>query len=194
MKHFLRWRRIAGGLVFIVAFQQGCSDLTESKLKVHYQELNQGAKIIGNLNTALGEVVTIVGEVIQPRNKFDSANVNLKVLSIDGTPLKTSPPFVVLKPEFGGWEVVAIDREFLDFDNPTDSFLNSPDFRPPEGTILECVGYETGWFVGPPQEIYDRGPVRSTPLFHFRVYFISERVRILEPANLEGKIQEGTIQ
>ncbi|MFI4854643.1 MAG: ribbon-helix-helix domain-containing protein [Phycisphaerales bacterium JB065] len=126
----------------------------------------------GNLGLPLGQPVVVRGVIKKGGSKLMSP-FRLQVLSIDGVPVEKDlftnvRPFGVEQPRGLGWAYALgsdDDSVTLQFDQ-----------------TYEFYGYETGGYVGVPDEIYaELDELVATSGFHFRSEFVAARVRSVEP-------------
>lgn len=126
----------------------------------------------GILGLPLGQPVVVRGVIRKGGSKFMSP-FRLQVLSIDGVPVDGDVyidvrPFGVEQPRGLGWaEALGSegDSATLEFDQ-----------------TYEFYGYETGGYVGVPDEIYaEMEDLVATSDFHFRSEFVAVRVWKFEP-------------
>lgn len=181
---------------------QGEETVTGTK-SVAYHELQSKVQILGKLGLPLGEKIRISGEVFQSRAKAYAHQITLKVLSINGEDVEENHPEIVLRSEFSSWLNIGIEEKYLQFpkrnepDDPDPDQTMNPfadpfagatiEFHPAVGTVLECVGYESGGFVGVPQAVYDDVMPRATTRFHFHVNFYAIKAKVVTGPKVEPK-------
>ena len=117
---------------------------------ISVSRLNRG-RVIGSLGRALGEVVTVEGEIADgsdTRRKADEGKLLLRVRAVNGRPLK---PEVVL--------------DFSPF--PSAEIRN-----PAAGAAFKYTGYETGGFSGVPEAAFKYAARVATAGYHFTTSFV----------------------
>jgi len=117
---------------------------------IHVSTLSR-ARVIGELGSALGEIVTVEGiasDGAYTRKKSDLGAVVLRIRAVNGKPLKS--------------EIVL---HFL-------PFQGAPIDAPSAGAEFKYVGYETGEFAGAPEKAFKYVPSAATTNYGFTTSFV----------------------
>lgn len=145
-----------------------------SEAPITLKELNR-RNVVGSLGLPLGTAVEIEAEVVSGRSMrrkgYDSLYL-LKVLSVDGKELSTSPLMQFSSPGFAGVELANHTFALYELKHGTKAkSLNSTQIAELEkgyvGKEVRLVVYEVGSFHGIPDQLPEDVPAWADFGFHF---------------------------
>jgi hypothetical protein len=136
-------------------------------IDVPVNELGSKYQLVGKLHVPLGKVVTLKGVIVDGPSKGYEGGPNLRVQKIDGAVTQEDIQIQVI-PYFGEFGRRRYDGKEL------------PKLE--LGKSYELEGYESGHYVGKPEEAYRRAGLEiQTSGFYFLQYFDVYRAKQIEP-------------
>lgn len=147
----------------------GSASFAEEPQNVPISELGAKFQLVGKLHEPLGRVISIKGVAVEGRFKGYEGGPNLRVQGISRSYTQEDIQ-IAINPYFRDWGE----------DPPVAGKKGLPKLE--MGQTYEMVGYESGGFVGVPNEAFEHGVEQiQTTDHYFRQVFVVIQAKRIEP-------------
>jgi hypothetical protein len=123
-------------------------------------QLGREYNLIGKAGVPLGKTVVLKGKIIEGFHKGYEDGPNLEIMDVNGVPPK-KPLRIVIKPNWPGWNADANNRTRFDLSKKL------------VGKFCEMEGYETGEYVGMPDNNVPGLDVAQSTRYYFHEEFVA---------------------